>query len=90
MHRETDGAGLNFGIACRDMAITGNRFALGTPFTSGSVHEQDFPDPDPAFAPGEASKTANRLFEIKYAIQTAIEARIRELRRTLIEQERKR
>ncbi len=43
------------------------------PFTSGSVHEQDFPEPDPAFAPGEATKTADRLFEIKYAIQTAIE-----------------
>jgi isoleucyl-tRNA synthetase len=43
------------------------------PFTSGSVHEQDFPEPDPAFAPGEATATAKRLFEIKYAIQTAIE-----------------
>ncbi|MCB1131965.1 MAG: class I tRNA ligase family protein, partial [Verrucomicrobiae bacterium] len=44
------------------------------PFTEGSVHEQDFPEADPAFAPGEASKTAERLFEIKYAIQTAIES----------------
>ena len=43
------------------------------PFTTGSVHEQDFPEADPAFAPGEAIRTANRLFEIKYAIQTAIE-----------------
>jgi isoleucyl-tRNA synthetase len=43
------------------------------PFTSGSVHEQDFPEPDPTFAPGEATATAKRLFEIKYAIQTAIE-----------------
>ncbi len=43
-------------------------------FTSGSVHEQDFPEPNPAFAPGEASQTASRLFEIKYAIQTAIES----------------
>jgi isoleucyl-tRNA synthetase len=42
-------------------------------FTSGSVHEQDFPEPDPTFAPGEATATAKRLFEIKYAIQTAIE-----------------
>jgi isoleucyl-tRNA synthetase len=40
------------------------------------VHEQDFPEPDPAFAPGDATKTANRLFEIKYVIQTAIEGRI--------------
>lgn len=45
-------------------------------FTSGSVHEQDFPQPDPAFAPGEATAQATRFFEIKYAIQTAIEARI--------------
>jgi isoleucyl-tRNA synthetase len=43
------------------------------PFTTGSVHEQDFPVADPAFAPGEAIQTASRLFEIKYAIQTAIE-----------------
>jgi isoleucyl-tRNA synthetase len=43
------------------------------PFTTGSVHEQDFPVPDPAFAPGEATQTASRLFDIKYAIQTAIE-----------------
>jgi isoleucyl-tRNA synthetase len=45
-------------------------------FTTGSVHEQDFPQADPAFAPGEATKQAERLFEIKYAIQTAIESRI--------------
>jgi isoleucyl-tRNA synthetase len=40
------------------------------------VHEQDFPTPDPAFAPGEETATADRLFEIKYTIQTAIEARV--------------
>jgi isoleucyl-tRNA synthetase len=45
-------------------------------FTTGTVHEQDFPEADPAFAPGEATKQVNRLFEIKYTIQTAIEARI--------------
>jgi isoleucyl-tRNA synthetase len=45
-------------------------------FTTGSVHEQDFPKAHPAFAPGEATDQANRLFEIKYAIQTAIEGRI--------------
>jgi isoleucyl-tRNA synthetase len=44
------------------------------PFTTGSIHEQDFPEADPAFTPGEATKTADRLFEIKYAIQTAIES----------------
>jgi isoleucyl-tRNA synthetase len=33
------------------------RRGMGTrPFTTGSVHEQDFPEPDPAFAPGEATK----------------------------------
>jgi len=42
-------------------------------FTSGSIHEQDFPLPDPAFAPGEASRQVARLSEIKYTIQTAIE-----------------
>ncbi len=43
-------------------------------FTTGTIHEQDFPTADPAFAPGEATKQAERLFEIKYTIQTAIEA----------------
>ncbi len=45
-------------------------------FTTGSVHEQDFPQANPAFAPGEATARAERLFEIKYAIQTAIEAQV--------------
>ncbi|MEI6178701.1 MAG: class I tRNA ligase family protein, partial [Verrucomicrobiota bacterium] len=45
-------------------------------FTTGSIHEQDFPVPDPDFAPGAATHQAERLFEIKYVIQTAIEARI--------------
>ena len=45
-------------------------------FTTGSIHEQDFPVADPAFVPGEATKQAERLFEIKYTIQTAIEARV--------------
>ena len=43
-------------------------------FTEGTVHEQDFPEANPAFVPGEATKQATRLFEIKYAIQTSIEA----------------
>ena len=43
-------------------------------FTTGSVHEQDFPVPDPAFASGAASQQAQRLFDLKYVIQTAIEA----------------
>jgi len=45
-------------------------------FTTGTIHEQDFPDANPAFAPGTATQQATRLFEIKYAIQTAIENRI--------------
>ncbi len=45
-------------------------------FTAGTVHEQDFPEPNPAFTPGEATQQATRFFEIKYTIQTAIEARI--------------
>jgi isoleucyl-tRNA synthetase len=43
------------------------------PFTSGSVHEQDFPVPDPRFAPGAESAAIGRLFEIQHVIQTAIE-----------------
>ncbi|MEO8616468.1 MAG: isoleucine--tRNA ligase, partial [Luteolibacter sp.] len=45
-------------------------------FTTGTVHEQDFPEANPAFVPGEITRQATRLFEIKYIIQTAIEARI--------------
>ncbi len=45
-------------------------------FCGKSIHEHDFPEADPAFAPGEASKTAERLFAIKSVIQTAIEAKI--------------
>lgn len=45
-------------------------------FTRGSVHEQLLPDPDPAFSPGAASATCERLFQLKYTIQTAIEAEI--------------
>ena len=43
-------------------------------FTTDSVHEQDFPVPNPEFAPGAVTQQANRLFELKYHIQTAIEA----------------
>jgi isoleucyl-tRNA synthetase len=45
-------------------------------FTTGTIHEQDFPEADTAFAPGQTMGQVNRLFEIKYAIQTAIEGRI--------------
>ncbi len=56
------------------LAFTADEAWEHAPFTSGTIHEQDFPEADPAFAPGEATKTAARLFEIKYAIQTAIES----------------
>ena len=45
-------------------------------FTKDTVHEQDFPTADPAFAPSQVSKDVERLFQIKAAIQTAIEAKI--------------
>ena len=55
------------------LAFTADEAWEHAPFTTGSVHEQDFPVPDPAFEPAVVSKQAARLFEIKYAIQTAIE-----------------
>ena len=42
-------------------------------FTTGCIHEQDFPEANPTFTPGPATRQAERLFEIKYVIQTAIE-----------------
>ncbi|MFT3990192.1 MAG: isoleucine--tRNA ligase [Luteolibacter sp.] len=45
-------------------------------FSDQSIHQQDFPQPNPAFAPGDATEKANRLFAIKSVIQTAIEAQI--------------
>jgi isoleucyl-tRNA synthetase len=55
------------------LAFTADEAWEHAPFTTGSVHEQDFPAPDPDFAPGGISRQAARLFEIKYTIQTAIE-----------------
>ncbi|MEN9974497.1 MAG: isoleucine-tRNA ligase [Verrucomicrobiota bacterium] len=56
------------------LAFTADEAWEHAAFTTGSVHEQAFPVADPAFAPGEASRMAGRLFELKYVIQTAIEA----------------
>jgi isoleucyl-tRNA synthetase len=42
-------------------------------FTTGTIHEQDFPEADPRFAGREATSLMDRIFEIRYAIQTAIE-----------------
>jgi isoleucyl-tRNA synthetase len=58
------------------LAFTADEAWEHAPFTTGTVHEQDFPQANPAFVPGEATTQVNRLFEIKYAIQTAIEGRI--------------
>jgi isoleucyl-tRNA synthetase len=45
-------------------------------FTESSVHLQDFPTANPDHTPGQASKDAERLFQIKAAMQTAIEAKV--------------
>ena len=58
------------------LAFTADEAWEHASFTTGSVHEQDFPTPDPDFTPSEITRQAERLFEIKYVIQTAIEARI--------------
>jgi isoleucyl-tRNA synthetase len=56
------------------LAFTADEAWEHAPFTTGSVHEQDFPIANPSFTPGEATQHVTRLFEIKYAIQTAIES----------------
>jgi isoleucyl-tRNA synthetase len=58
------------------LAFTADEAWEHATFTSGTIHEQDFPVPDPRFAEPTASKVMERLFEIRYAIQTAIEPRI--------------
>lgn len=58
------------------LAYTADEAWEHAPFTAGSVHEQDFPVADLQLAPGAATETAGRLFEIKHVIQTAIEERV--------------
>ncbi len=58
------------------LAFTADEAWEHAAFTTGTIHEQDFPEADTAFAPGQATGQVTRLFEIKYAIQTAIEGRI--------------
>jgi len=58
------------------LAFTADEAWEHAAFTEGSIHEQDFPKADPAFAPSQVSKDVERLFQIKAAIQTAIEAKI--------------
>ncbi|WP_367870839.1 isoleucine--tRNA ligase [Luteolibacter sp. Populi] len=58
------------------LAYTADEAWEHAPFTEGSVHEQDFPEPDPAFASGKATEQVNRLLEIRKVVQTAIEEQI--------------
>ncbi len=56
------------------LAFTADEAWEHAKFTSGSIHEQDFPEADPTYAPGKATKQVTRFFAIKYSIQTAIES----------------
>lgn len=58
------------------LAFTADEAWEHAAFTEGSVHEKDFPKANPAFAPSQVSKDVERLFQIKAAMQTAIEAKI--------------
>ena len=58
------------------LAFTADEAWEHAPFTEGCIHQQDFPKADPAFSPGQVSKDVERLFQIKAAMQTAIEAKI--------------
>jgi isoleucyl-tRNA synthetase len=58
------------------LAYTADEAWEHAPFTEGSIHLQDFPTANPDHAPGQASKEAERLFQIKAAMQTAIEAKV--------------
>ncbi|MEP2776937.1 MAG: isoleucine--tRNA ligase [Luteolibacter sp.] len=58
------------------LAFTADEAWEHAPFTEGSIHEQDFPQANPENAPGQVSKDVERLFQIKAAMQTAIEAKI--------------
>jgi isoleucyl-tRNA synthetase len=58
------------------LAYTADEAWEHAPFTEGSIHEQDFPEADPAFAGGKATAKVNRLLEIRKVVQTAIEERI--------------
>ncbi len=69
-----------FSALCRLMApvlaFTADEAWEHAPFTGGSVHEQDFPVPEPSLAPGEASSQVARLLEIRHEVQTAIEEQV--------------
>ena len=59
------------------LAYTADEAWEHAPFTSGSVHEQDFPEPDPSFASGEITKKVERLLEIRHEVQQAIEEQVK-------------
>ena len=46
------------------------------------MHEQDFPEPNPAFPPGEAGAFVGKLLEIRHVVQAAIEAEVQAKRFT--------
>ncbi|MGJ8633564.1 MAG: isoleucine--tRNA ligase [Luteolibacter sp.] len=58
------------------LAFTADEAWEHAPFTEGSIHEQDFPVANPDNAPSQVSKDVERLFQIKAAMQTAIEAKV--------------
>ena len=59
------------------LAFTADEAWEFAPFTSGRVHEQDFPEPDPAFAEDTATRKVARLLEIRHEVQTAVEEKIK-------------
>jgi isoleucyl-tRNA synthetase len=59
------------------LAFTADEAWEFAPFTSGSVHEQDFPVPDPAFAGAEMIPIVGRLLEIRHDVQQAIEEQVK-------------
>jgi isoleucyl-tRNA synthetase len=58
------------------LAFTADEAWEHAAFTTGCVHELDFPEPNPDFASGEATRQVERLMEIRHLMQTAIEARV--------------
>ncbi|MGB1128718.1 MAG: isoleucine--tRNA ligase [Haloferula sp.] len=60
------------------LAYTADEAWEHAPFTEGSVHEQEFPEPDPHFAGDEATRKVNRLMEIRHEVQTAIEDQVKQ------------
>ena len=58
------------------LAFTADEAWEHAPFTDGSIHEQDFPKPNPSHAPSHVSKDVERLFQMKAAMQTAIETKV--------------